>query len=193
MNSLSSSKNTTTSNIYFVLLVQLIEHPQNIFYGRMLRANIVLTEFSRGKKGEDGSIQKLDITMATRLWLNLQNEVCALLDSTTGTCFAFPHIDPVIGEMFMIWLACGHDNCCAMISSVCWCLSGWCLLFWYQQPVWAKIKEVAEYDSYLRRKKGCSAWTWWASGWIMHVVLSFLLIPISLWMRSGFHHTLQHG
>jgi hypothetical protein len=116
---LSSSKNATTSNIYFVLLVQLIEHPQNIFYGRMLRANIVLTEFSRGKKGEDGSIQKLDITMATRLWLNLQNEVCALLDSTTGTCFAFPHIDPVIGEMFMIWLACGHDNCCAMISSVC--------------------------------------------------------------------------
>jgi DNA-directed RNA polymerase I subunit RPA1 len=98
---------------------KLIEHPQNIFYGRMLRANIVLTEFSRGKKGEDGSIQKLDITMATRLWLNLQNEVCALLDSTTGTCFAFPHIDPVIGEMFMIWLACGHDNCCAMISSVC--------------------------------------------------------------------------
>lgn len=64
---------------------KLIEHPQNIFYGRMLRANIVLTEFSRGKKGEDGSIQKLDITMATRLWLNLQNEVCALLDSTTAT------------------------------------------------------------------------------------------------------------
>jgi DNA-directed RNA polymerase I subunit RPA1 len=82
---LSSSKNASTSNIYFVLLVQLIEHPQNIFYGRMLRANIVLTEFSRGKKGEDGSIQKLDITMATRLWLNLQNEVCALLDSTTAT------------------------------------------------------------------------------------------------------------
>lgn len=66
-------------------ILQLLEHPQNVFYGRMIRANIALTEFSRGKKGEDGSMQKLDLAQATRLWLTLQNEVCALLDSTTGT------------------------------------------------------------------------------------------------------------
>lgn len=53
----------------------------------MIRANIALTELSRGKKAEDGSTKKLDVGQATRLWLTLQNEVCALLDSTTGTSF----------------------------------------------------------------------------------------------------------
>jgi hypothetical protein len=43
-----------------------------------------VTEVSRGKKLEDGSIQKMDVGLAIRLWLGLQNEVCALLDSTTG-------------------------------------------------------------------------------------------------------------
>ena len=56
-----------------------------MFYGRMIRANIALTELSRGQKAEDGSTKKLDVGQATRLWLTLQNEVCALLDSTTGT------------------------------------------------------------------------------------------------------------
>ena len=64
--------------------MQVLEHPQNVFYGRIIRANIAVTEVSRGKKLEDGSTQKMDIGQAIRLWLGLQNEVCALLDSTTG-------------------------------------------------------------------------------------------------------------
>ncbi|XP_024394449.1 DNA-directed RNA polymerase I subunit 1 [Physcomitrium patens] len=63
----------------------VLEHPQNIFYGRIIRANIAVTEASRGKKGEDGSKLKVDVGQATRLWLALQNDVCALLDSTTAT------------------------------------------------------------------------------------------------------------
>ena len=55
-----------------------------MFYGRIIRANIAVTEVSRGKKLEDGSTQKMDVSLAIRLWLGLQNEVCALLDSTTG-------------------------------------------------------------------------------------------------------------
>ncbi|BBN13954.1 DNA-directed RNA polymerase I subunit RPA1 [Marchantia polymorpha subsp. ruderalis] len=57
---------------------QILEHPQNIFYSRVIQANISLTESSRGAKGD------LNFSKATALWLNLQNAVNALLDSTTA-------------------------------------------------------------------------------------------------------------
>ncbi|CAM6104025.1 unnamed protein product [Calypogeia fissa] len=63
---------------------KILEHPQNVFYTRVIQANISLTEASRGRKLEDGSVMRLNFARATALWLNLQNSVNALLDSTTA-------------------------------------------------------------------------------------------------------------
>ncbi|KAL2622234.1 hypothetical protein R1flu_002439 [Riccia fluitans] len=57
---------------------QVLEHPQNVMYSRVIQSNISLTEASRGANGD------LNFSKATALWLNLQNAVNALLDSTTA-------------------------------------------------------------------------------------------------------------
>lgn len=70
-------------------ILQVLEHPQNVIYGRVIQGNIALTEASRGKKLADGTTQKPDIGLCSRLWLALQNEVCALLDSSTGNSLIY--------------------------------------------------------------------------------------------------------
>lgn len=87
--------------------LQVLEHPQNVIYGRVIRGNISLTEASRGKKLEDGSIQKPDVALCSRLWLGLQNEVCALLDSTTGILLT-NHMFFAITLRNMLDLVCGE-------------------------------------------------------------------------------------
>ncbi|KAL3691839.1 hypothetical protein R1sor_005490 [Riccia sorocarpa] len=88
-----SKKDVTGSDMFFLrtLLVtpnrfrppnrmndQVLEHPQNVMYSRVIQTNISLTEASRGSNGD------LDTSKATALWLNVQNAVNALLDSTTA-------------------------------------------------------------------------------------------------------------
>eukprot|EP00897_Mesotaenium_endlicherianum_P000548 jgi/Mesen1/10494/ME000083S09995 len=57
----------------------LVEHPQNVFYGRILQANMYLTELGRSAASAANSMQR-----ATASWVALQTHVNCLLDSSLG-------------------------------------------------------------------------------------------------------------
>jgi hypothetical protein len=58
--------------------VQLFEHPQNFHLQRILSSNLLLAEQFRGEGAAGG------VGRATQTWLDLQQNVSALLDSTQG-------------------------------------------------------------------------------------------------------------
>ncbi|KAH9297472.1 hypothetical protein KI387_029154, partial [Taxus chinensis] len=59
----------------------LLEHPQNILYGRVLQSNIALAEAIKAES--DGS-HSLSVVQATNKWINLQDSVNILIDSSTS-------------------------------------------------------------------------------------------------------------
>jgi hypothetical protein len=67
-----------------LIFSQVLEHPQNVFYTRVIQASIALKNATRGRVAEDGTVVKPNFRRTTTLTLNLQNSVNALLDSSTG-------------------------------------------------------------------------------------------------------------
>ncbi|KAJ7566178.1 hypothetical protein O6H91_02G091400 [Diphasiastrum complanatum] len=65
----------------------LVEHPQNVYYGRLIQANIQLSEFLKDIDLHPASKSSaiFNLEKATLLWLSLQNAANALIDSTTVT------------------------------------------------------------------------------------------------------------
>jgi hypothetical protein len=67
-----------------LIFLQVLEHPQNVFYTRVIQASIALKNATGGRVAEDGTVIKPSFKRTTNLALNLQNSVNALLDSSTG-------------------------------------------------------------------------------------------------------------
>lgn len=59
----------------------LLEHPQNILYGKVLQSNIALAE---AIKAENNGGQSVNVVQSTNRWINLQDSVNVLLDSSTA-------------------------------------------------------------------------------------------------------------
>lgn len=58
----------------------LLEHTQNVLYSKVLQSNIALAE---ALKAENDGTQSLNVVRTTNRWINLQDSVDVLLDSST--------------------------------------------------------------------------------------------------------------
>jgi len=60
---------------------KLLEHPQNVLYSKVLQSNIALAE---AIKAENNGGQSLNVVQTTNRWINLQDSVDVLIDSSTA-------------------------------------------------------------------------------------------------------------